>query len=57
MQIVTYFMGKSGIKGKKYEPVENFVFITYATSEGSGQPGQMRSLTRAIVVCTHKVEM
>ena len=34
---------------------EIMVLIIQATSEGSGQPAHPRSLTRAFIVCTHKV--
>ena len=41
---------------KKYEPAhEIMVLVTQATSEGSGMPAHLRSLTRAFAVRTHEV--
>ena len=41
---------------RKIEPAnEIMVLITYATSEGSGEPAQPRSLARASTVRTHEV--
>ena len=45
-----------GFPRKIIEPAyEIIVLITSVTSEGSGEPAHLCSLTRAFTVCTHEV--